>query len=181
MEGGFKDSPLRLNKGLGQLDEWNAKRIEERAERLSAKALAIWPRPSLPADTLAEFHEPRPETEFTIEDHPQLLPPVRRALFDKFRAEVLSFDPAVTEQFLKLYVAYKSETNFVDVVPQVARLRLSLNLPFEVLHDERNLAWDVTGRGHWGNGNTEVGLDENSDFTYVMGLVRQAYEFQIAD
>jgi len=102
-------------------------------------------------------------------------------LFDKFRVEVLSFDPAVTEQFLKLYVAYKGETNFVDVVPQVARLRLSLNLPFETLHDERNLAWDVTGRGHWGNGNTEVGLDENSDFTYVMGLVRQAYEFQIAD
>ena len=57
----------------------------------------------------------------------------------------------------------------------------SLNLPFEALHDEHTLAWDVTGRGHWGNGNVEVGLDENSDFTYIMGLVRQAYEYQIAD
>ena len=87
----------------------------------------------------------------------------------------------MTEQILTLYVAYKTETNFVDVVPQVARLRLSLNLPFEALHDERGLAWDVTGRGHWGNGNVEVGLDEDADFTYVMGLVRQAYEYQMGD
>jgi predicted transport protein len=91
----------------------------------------------------------------------------------------MALDPAITEQFLKLYVAYKTESSFVDVVPQVARLRLSLNLPFETLHDERKLAWDVTGRGHWGNGNVEVALDEAPDFPYVMGLVRQAYEFQI--
>ena len=62
----------------------------------------------------------------------------------------MALDPAITEQFLKLYVAYKTESSFVDVVPQVARLRLSLNLPFDTLHDERTLAWDVTGRGHWG-------------------------------
>ena len=181
MEGGFKHSPLRLNQGLGQLDTWNADTIQSRAERLATTALEIWEMPGLPVQVLADFQEPRAETAFSIEDHPYLLPSARRALFEKFRAEVLALDPAVTEQFLKLYVAYKVETNFVDVVPQVARLRLSLNLPFEALHDERHLAWDVTGRGHWGNGNVEVGLDESSDFTYVMGLVRQAYEYQLAE
>lgn len=181
MEGGFKDSPLRLNQGLGQLDAWNAQTIESRAERLTKSALGIWQMPQLPAAVAAEFQEPRAETAFSIEDHPNLLAPTRRELFDNFRNEVLALDPAVTEQFLKLYVAYKLDTNFVDVVPQVARLRLSLNLPFEALHDERHLAWDVTGRGHWGNGNVEVGLDETTDFTYVMGLVRQAFEYQIAE
>ncbi len=107
--------------------------------------------------------------------------PTRRALFEKFRAEVFALDPDITEHFLKKYVAYKAETNFVDVVPQVARMRLSLNCAFESLHDERGLAWDVTGKGHWGNGNVEVGLDEESDFAYVMGLVRQAYEFQMGE
>ncbi|MGI8684548.1 MAG: DUF5655 domain-containing protein [Acidimicrobiales bacterium] len=128
-----------------------------------------------------EYQQPRPETGFSIEDHPNLLAASRRALFEKFRSEILALDPMVTEHFLKLYVAYKTETNFVDVVPQVARLRLSLNLPFEVLHDERKQAWDVTGRGHWGNGNIEVGLDESTDFNYIMGLVRQAYEFQMGE
>ncbi len=48
-----------------------------------------------------------------------------REVFEAFRKEVLALDPCVTEEFLKLYVAYKAETNFVDVVPQAKRLRLS--------------------------------------------------------
>lgn len=42
MEGGFKDSPLRLNKGLGRLEVWNAAEIENRAARLAEEAIAIW-------------------------------------------------------------------------------------------------------------------------------------------
>lgn len=99
--------------------------------------------------------------------------------FEKFSAEVLALDPGIKREFLKLYVAFKAETNFVDVVPQKARLRLSLNIPIEALHDERGLAWDVSDRGHWGNGPTEVGLDEDCDLGYVVGLVRQALEFQM--
>lgn len=58
-------------------------------------------------------------------------------------------------------------------------MRLSLNIPIEALHDERGLAWDVSGKGHWGNGPTEAGLAEDDDFAYVMGLVRQAFEYQM--
>lgn len=179
MEGGFRDSPLRLNKGLGQLETWNAGEIEERAERLADDALKIWSRPKLPAETIAEFEGERAESDFSIEDHPYLLPQRRRELFESFSAEVLALDPAITRQFLKLYVAFKAETNFVDVVPQKARLRLSLNIPIEVLRDERGLAWDVSDKGHWGNGPTEVELTEDSDLGYVIGLVRQALEYQI--
>ncbi|MDZ7667630.1 MAG: DUF5655 domain-containing protein [Desulfotignum sp.] len=52
-------------------------------------------------------------------------------MFDDFRTEVLALDECVREEFLKLYVADKAETNFVDVVPQAKRLRLSLNLDYE--------------------------------------------------
>lgn len=179
MEGGFKDSPLRLNKGLAQLETWNAEEIGKRAERLAQDSLAIWTRPQLPAEILADFKEVRAESDFSIEDHPHLLPQARRDLFEKFSSEVLALDPGITRQFLKLYVAFKAETNFVDVVPQKARMRLSLNIPLEALHDERGLAWDVSGKGHWGNGPTEVALTEDSDLGYIVGLVRQALEFQM--
>lgn len=180
MEGGFRQSPLRLNKGLGQLEVWNAKAIEERAARLAQDAVNIWPRPVLSHELLKEFATPKPHTGFTIEDHPNLVAPLaRKQLFERLRAQIMAFDPAVTEIFLKQYVGYKAETNFVDVVPQVARLRLTLNLPIEALHDERKLAYDVSGKGHWGNGDTEVPLDESSDFNYVMGLARQAFEYQL--
>jgi uncharacterized protein with ParB-like and HNH nuclease domain/predicted transport protein len=179
MEGGFRQSPLRLNESLRQLETWNVQAIQERATRLASDAVQIWTRPVLPPEVIAEFKEPRAEDEFTIEDHPYLLVPRRRALFEKLSNETLAMDSAVARQFLKLYVAFKLETNFLDVVPQVGRLRLSLMIPIETLHDERGLAYDVSGKGHWGNGSTEVTLNEESDFAYVMGLVRQAYEFQM--
>ncbi|MDR0481720.1 MAG: DUF262 and DUF1524 domain-containing protein [Cellulomonadaceae bacterium] len=180
---GFKVSPLRLNKGLGQLDDWNVEQIEKRATRLADEAMLIWPAPMLPVDVLASFEEKKSATQaYVIEDHPNLLqPPARKALFERFAAAVLDMDPGVTMEFLKLYVAFRAETNFVDLIPQGRRLKLVLNLPFNALDDKRRLAEDLTGKGVWGNGDAVVGLDESSDFTYVMGLVRQAFEHQMSD
>ena len=179
MKGGFRVSPLRLNQGLGQLETWGVAEIEERAARLADDALKIWARPHLDDEVLAEFQQSREVSDFSIEDHPHLLAPDRRRLFERFSTEVLAIDPCVTQHFLKLYVAFKAETNFVDVVPQKGRMRLTLNLPIESLRDERKLAWDVSDKGHWGNGTTEVTFNEESDFPYIMGLVRQAFEYQM--
>lgn len=46
---------------------------------------------------------------------------------------------------MKLYVAYKAETNFVDVVPQSKQLRLSLNMRYADINDPRCLCKDVSG------------------------------------
>ena len=102
-----------------------------------------------------------------------------RPLFDTFRKAVLALDPCVSEEVLKLYVAYKAETNFVDVVPQKKRLRLSLNMAFHELYDPRSVAKDVTKVGRWGNGDVEIGLSRSEDVSYVMGLVRQSFEKQM--
>lgn len=179
MTGGFKDSPLRLNQGLAQLDTWDGDAIQLRAHKLALEAVKIWSRPALSPDVLEEYSDARTDTEYSIEHHTHLLKPKRRELFELFSSEVLALDPAVTRHFLKLYVAFKAETNFVDVIPQAARMRLSLAIPFEALRDDRKIAYDVSGKGHWGNGTTEVSLNEESDFTYVVGLVRQAFEYQM--
>ena len=103
------------------------------------------------------------------------------ALFEAFRKQVLALDPCVTEEFLKLYVAYKAETNFVDVVPQAKRLILSLNLPFSGINDPKGLCKDVSDIGCWGNGDVKVGLRSLDELPYVMGLVRQSFERQIGN
>jgi len=102
-------------------------------------------------------------------------------LFEAFRKEVLALDPCVTEEFLKLYVAYKAETNFVDVVPLSKRLRLSLNMVFSDLNDPRGLCKDVSNVGRWGNGDIEIGLASLNELPYVMGLVRQSFERQMGN
>lgn len=183
MQGGFKESPLRLNEGLGALESWNEKTIQERAARLAKLAAGVWAAPVVPEDVLESY---RPKVDkvsgYSIHDHPQLAEgTAMRPLFEEFRKAVLALDPGVTEEFLKLYVAYKAETNFVDVVPQVKRLRLTINLHFHELHDPKGLAKDVTNLGRWGNGDVEVALDSLADLPYVLGLVRQAFEKQMGN
>jgi uncharacterized protein with ParB-like and HNH nuclease domain/predicted transport protein len=181
MTGGFRESPLRLNNGLGQVESWNETSIRERAARLAEEALKIWTRPVLPAETLAEYQETRVASDYTIEDHPNLLRPARRSQFENLMESVLALDPAISVEFVKLRVSFKAEATFLDVVPQAARLVLVLNLPINELRDERGIARDVSEIGHWGTGDTQVPLEDDSDFGYVMGLVRQAYEYQMGN
>lgn len=55
MLGGFKESPLRLNQGLGQLDSWNAQEIEKRAHRLAKQAIQTWRKPELSDEVLTRY------------------------------------------------------------------------------------------------------------------------------
>jgi predicted transport protein len=100
-------------------------------------------------------------------------------LFDALRTQLLALDATMTEDVLKLYIVYKAETNVVDIVPQVGRLRLSFNMPFPEVHDPRGIAKDVSNVGRWGNGDVEVGLTHVEDIPYVLGLARQALERQL--
>ncbi len=181
--GGFKESPLKLNQGLGQLDDWNEETIKARSDKLAGMALDVWVAPKLPADVLATY-KPAPATspsDYTIADHPHLITGTLKEVFEAFRKEVIALDPCVTEEILKLYVAYKSETNFVDVVPQLKRLRLSLNMAFPEINDPKGLCKDVTSLGRWGNGDVEIGFSTLAELPYVMGLVRQSFEKQMSN
>lgn len=183
MKGGFKESPLKLNAGLGQVGTWDEAAIKARAGRLADLALTVWTASKLDAPTLATYQPQREAASggYTIESHPNLLAPGLGEVFEAFRKEVRTLDPCVSEEFLKLYVAYKAETNFVDVVPQAKRLLLSLNMAFAEVSDPKGLCKDVAGLGRWGNGDVEVGLKSLDELPYVMSLVRQSYERQMGD
>ena len=62
MEGGFADSPLRLNRDLGKAEVWNEIAIEKRAEKLSRKALVIWPAPKI-ADDVVDSYRKEPKSK----------------------------------------------------------------------------------------------------------------------
>ena len=76
-------------------------------------------------------------------------------------------------------MAFKAETNFVDVVPQAKQFRLTLNMGFAEISDPKGFCRDVSGLGRWGNGDVEVRLSGLSELPYVVGLVRQSLEKQL--
>ncbi len=53
---------------------------------------------------------------------------------------ICNLSPDVKREFKKLYIAYKLDTNFVDIVVQKQRLRISLNMKFSEIHDPRGCA-----------------------------------------
>lgn len=184
MPGGFADSPIRLNHLLATLAAWDEAAINKRAEELADLAVRIWSAPALHDSQLAAYQRAeRQETEggYTLADHAEYLNGPILALFQQLRTRVLNLDASVREEVLKLYIAYKTDTNFVDVVPQKSRLRLSLNMRFDEIDDPKGLCKDVTNLGRWGNGDVEVSLRSPAELDDVMTLIRQAYQKHSAD
>ena len=179
-EFGFKFSPLKLNEGIAKFEKWDESAILKRAAKLADKALAIWGKIDLATDILDAYMPATSESTYSLLDHPHLTNGKMTAVYQALRSALLAIDPCVIEDFKKLYVAFKAETNFVDVIPQAKRLLLMLNMPFTEINDPRGLCRDVTNLGKWGNGDIEVAIDSVEELPHVMFLVQQAYDWQMS-
>jgi uncharacterized protein with ParB-like and HNH nuclease domain/predicted transport protein len=180
---GFAYSPLKLNLGLGNVGMWNEAAIKTRADRLAVEAAKVWGVPQLADDILDPYQtaSANPNQQYSVADHAHLATGLMRDLFEALRKSVMAIDPCVSEVFLKLYVAYKAETNFVDVVPQAKRLLLVLNLGIADIDDPKGLCRDISNNGRWGNGDVEIGLSCMDELPYVMGLICQSFDRQMGD
>jgi predicted transport protein len=180
---GFAHSPLKLNLGLGKVSQWNETAIKDRADRLAADAVKVWGAPQLADDLLGAYRPAvaKPSQQYGVADHAHLMTGPMRELFETLRKSIIALDPCVNEEFLKLYVAYKAETNFVDVVPQAKRLLLVLNLGIDDIEDPKGLCRDISNIGRWGNGDVEVGFSTVEELPYVMGLIRQSFDSQMGE
>mgnify|MGYP006418480891 CR=1 FL=1 len=180
MEGGFADSPIRLNSYLAKLEIWNETEIVNRAKSLSELSVQIWEYPELDQETLNKYkslEKSKPDKIYFMKDHIHLADDSNmRPLYDELRKRILNLDSSVKEEILKLYIAYKTTTNFVDIVPQKSKLRLSLNLKYDEINDPQNICKDVTDKGRWGNGDVEVGISSFEQIDYALFLIKQAFE-----
>jgi len=176
MKGGFKDSHLRLNDDLANLTEWNESKISDRAISIAEKAIKVWQKTELPESILAKYQEEKkPENAYSIVHFHNFLQGEMLDLFNAIRTRILNLDASVREEYKKLYIAYKTITNFVDIIPQKSKLLLVLNMNFDEINDPKSLCRDITNLGRWGNGNVESGIENISELDDVMFLIEQSY------
>lgn len=179
MTGGFKESALRINSYVVKQTTWNESTITARANELCDMAKKIWKYPELTENELTEFlPEDKVASEYTLEDYNYLEGDMLE-LFNILNKRILNISSDVKKELKKLYIAYKVDTNFVDIVPQKARLRLSINMKFNEVNDPKGLCMDVTDKGRWGNGDIEVGLENVGQLDDVMDIINQSYNKQI--
>ncbi|MGN8459174.1 GmrSD restriction endonuclease domain-containing protein [Helicobacter pylori] len=179
MEKGFKQSSLKLNQSLKDLESFGEKEIEKRANDLADWALKIWTYPKLDAETLEKYKQ-KPKKEKKVYDLSSYkFSSHSRELFDILSKEIKALDERITEKFNQDYISYVFDKNFVDIVVQTKDLKLYLNMPFNELQDEKNLARDMTNKGHLGNGDIEVKLETKENIPYCLGLIKQVLEKQM--
>ena len=177
MEGGFKESALRLNAYVVKLTEWNEQRIKERAALLADKAKQIWAFPNMTAAELAPYQTvEKPAERYSLETYDTNV--FTKTLFEVLDRRIQNLSPDVKREFKKLYVAYKLDTNFIDIVFQKQRLRISVNMKFSEVIDPNGICRDITGLGRWGNGDVELYMEHTSDVDQIMEIVEQSFRLQ---
>ncbi len=176
MEGGYKDSPLRLNQSLKDLESFGEEEILNRTKDLATRALKIWKSHNLDPKTLEEYKQKgkRENKDYDLSHYN--FSPYSRELFDILSEGIKALDERITEKFNKMCISYKFDTNFVSIVPLKNRLNLFLNMPFHELQDEKNLA--KKAKGNYGNGDIEFKLEIKENIPYCLGLIKQALEKQ---
>ena len=177
MEGGFKESGLRLNAYLVKLTKWNEQHIKERAKILADKAKEIWEFPNMTdAEIFPYMVQEKPAERYSLDTYD--INVFTKTLFDVLDRRIQNLSTRVKREFKKLYVAYKLDTNFVDIVFQKERLRISVNMKYTDVVDPKGICRDITGLGRWGNGNVELYMEHTSDVDQVIDIIEQSFRQQ---
>jgi predicted transport protein len=115
---------------------------------------------------------------FSIEDHLKKSDEKTKKLFYKLREKIVALDENIREEPKKQYIAYKVSTNFADVILYRSEIRITLNVKTGQLIDPQNITTDFTKpkKGHWGNGDYEVKLEDDKELDAVFELVKQSYD-----
>jgi len=100
-------------------------------------------------------------------------------LYQTLREKILSLDGNIIEEAKAKYIAYKTSTNFSDIVVKQYVFIIFSNIKSGQLNDPQSLARDLTKPkmiGHWGNGDYEVKFEKESKLETVFALIKQSYD-----
>ena len=166
---GLAASGLQLNADFINLKMWNIESIRDRAERLAARAIRVWPIPITEESKIAlDTH--------SLDRFSSLNIPIIRALFTLLDENIRSLHTEITQHTTKHTIQYKIHKSVCDLIPNKSNIKVIINLPYAGIRDPKGLARDVTHVGHWGNGNVEARVQRANDIDDVLELIRQVFQ-----
>lgn len=100
------------------------------------------------------------------------------ALVDELRTFITGLGDDVIEKRLKLYLAYRRIKNFASLTIQKKGVTLYLKVDPKSVEIEPGFTRDVTDIGHWGTGDLEVWVPDQSAMEKAKPLIVRSYEGQ---
>jgi len=181
IEGGFNESPLRLNKFIREQATWTDKEIQDRGIQLANKALSVWPPLTVDIQAVkeAELRERIAQAEqYKVDDLSMDL--VARKLFNAVRPQLQALGGDVVELCTAASVTYRVYDFFVEVIPRRHRLTLLINLTFDDCHDPSGKGRNATEAAFIINATESGGvlytIKDDADIPAAINIARQAYE-----
>ncbi|MGI6465045.1 MAG: DUF5655 domain-containing protein [Methanobacterium sp.] len=113
---------------------------------------------------------------YTEEDHLKTTSDDVRELYDELKERIYNLGDTVEIKPYKIYIAFKSNTNFADIGIQKNQIKIWLNLRNGTLDDPKEITRDVSNVGHYGNGDYEISVKPSDDLDYLMTLISQSYK-----
>lgn len=110
---------------------------------------------------------------YAEEDHTRRVSEEIQELYFKFKTAILNLSDDIEVQPKKDYIAFKKGKNIADITILKKSLKLWINLKKGKLDDPKNIMEDVSNKGHWGNGDYQVSVEDDSNLEYIMSLVKQ--------
>lgn len=111
---------------------------------------------------------------FTEEEHIARVSEDIAELYNQFKSAILNLSPDIDVQTKKDYIAFKKGSNIADITLLKKHLKMWINLKKGKLDDPKKITRDVSEIGHWGNGDYELNIEDDSNLEYIMSLIKQA-------
>lgn len=113
---------------------------------------------------------------YTEEDHLRNVSEKTIELYNRLKEGLLNLGDAMHIDPQKFYIAFKAQTNFVDLEPQKETIKSHINMKKGTLDDPKKIARDVSGIGHYGNGDYEIRISNLDEIPYFITLAKQSYD-----
>lgn len=165
----FKDLPIEL---------WEISKYENdtilynqlKAPETSESITKITPKSEIVQKVSREI---KPYTE---EDQLEGAPDSIKEIYWELKEKILELGENIQVRPRKYYNGFIANTNFVDIHVKKSKLKIWINLSKGELDDPKKMARDVSGIGHWGNGDYEINFKPGDDLDYLMSLIKQSYK-----
>lgn len=185
VDGGIKFSNYRLSNSVvydkdgNEREHWNIDSIIERGYMLAEQAVKIWQYPLLTEEELKPYKNIVKDEKVAYENmnHFIKMSPKIEDIFNRFDKDIMAMDDGITKLIAKYYIAYKFDySNFTEIIIYKNSINILLDIPKELLIDNKNIAEDISDRGSWGTGNIRIKIYDDSNYDYIINLIKQSLE-----
>jgi len=175
MDGGFRESQLKLNKFVVNSDNWGEEEIKQRADELYKYCLKIFLYPNIEKEILDKYKIKKINSKYTLVEHKHSSNLYIQNIFNKLWKLFKNINP---------YLEYIVLTDYIKIIENedtIGCLIFTKNYIYfnfknwEEIIDQNKIIIDLTNINHWGTGNARIKINDET-FAECENIIEQVIE-----